>query len=36
MTARWCFSIPPENIIKPKGLLMFSGGIENQHRNLMS
>ena len=25
------FSIPPENIRKPKGFLMFSGGIEKQH-----
>ena len=27
-----CFSIPPENIRKPLGFLMFSGGIEKQHR----
>ena len=27
-----CFSIPPENIRKPKGFLMFSGGIGKQHR----
>ena len=24
-------SIPPENIRKPKGFLMFSGGIDKQH-----
>ena len=30
-----CFSIPPENIRKPKGFLMFSGGIEKQHRAVM-
>ena len=28
-------SIPPENIKKPKGFLMFSGGIEKQHRAVM-
>ena len=28
ITAWCCFSIPPENIRKPKGFLMFSGGIE--------
>ena len=32
MTARCCFSVPAENIRKPKGFLMFSGGIENEHR----
>ena len=26
-----CFSIPPENIRKTLGFLMFSGGIEKQH-----
>ena len=26
---------PPENIRKPLGFLMFSGGIENQHRAVM-
>ena len=26
-----CFAIPPENIRKPEGFLMFSGGIEKQH-----
>ena len=31
MTAQCCFSIPPENIRKPLGFLMFSGGIEKQH-----
>ena len=30
------FFIPPENITKPKGFLMFSGGIEKQHRAVMS
>ena len=33
---KWYFSIPPENIRKPKGFLMFSGGIEKQHRAVMS
>ena len=33
-TARCCFSIPPENIIKLVGFL-FSGGIEKQHRAVM-
>ena len=28
ITAWCCFSIPPENIRKPKGFLMFSEGIE--------
>ena len=28
---RYCFSVPPEKIRKPKGFLMFSGGIEKQH-----
>ena len=27
--------IPPENIRKPNGFLMFSGGIEKQHRAVM-
>ena len=31
-----CFSMPPENIRKPKGFLMFSGGIEKQHQAVMS
>ena len=26
------FSIPPENIKKPLGFFIFSGGIEKQHR----
>ena len=29
------FLYPPENIRKPKGFLMFSGGIEKQHRAVM-
>ena len=33
--ARCCFSIPPENIRKPKSLLMFTGGIEKQHYVVM-
>ena len=28
-------SVPAENIRKPKGFLMFSGGIEKQHRVVM-
>ena len=28
IAARCCFSIPPENIRKPKGFFMFSGGID--------
>ena len=40
----WCLthltlvllSIPPENIKKPKGFLMISGGIEKQHRAVTS
>ena len=35
VTARCCVSIPPENIRKPLGFLMFSGGIEKQHRAVM-
>ena len=27
--------LPSENIRKPLGLLMFSGGIEKQHRTVM-
>ena len=27
-----CLSIPPENIRKPKGFLMFSGGADKQHQ----
>ena len=34
ITARCCFSIPPENIRKPVGFL-FSGGIEKQHQAVM-
>ena len=30
ITAWCCFSIPPENIRKPKGFLMFSGDMVNQ------
>ena len=29
--SRCCLSIPLENIKKPKGFLIFSGGIDNQH-----
>ena len=29
---RRCFSIPPENIRKPKGFGMYSEGIEKQRR----
>ena len=35
ITVRCCFSVPPENIGKPKGFLMFSGGIEKQHGDVM-
>ena len=35
ITARCCFSIPPENISKPKGFLMLSGDIEKQHRAVL-
>ena len=35
MTARCCLSIPPENIRKPLGFLMFSGGIDKQHQAVM-
>ena len=28
-------AIPPENIRKPSGFLMFSGGIDKQHRAAM-
>ena len=31
IAARYCFSLPPENIRKPLGFLMFSGDIEKQH-----
>ena len=31
-----CFSIPPENIRKPLGFLMFSGSIEKQHWTIMA
>ena len=30
-----CFSIPPKNIRKPLGFMLFSGGIEKQHRAVM-
>ena len=35
ITAQCCLSIPLENIKKPKGFLMFSGGIDKQHRAVM-
>ena len=35
-TVRCYFSIPPENIRKPTGFLMFSVGIEKQHRVVMN
>ena len=35
ITARCWFSILPEDIRKPKGFLMFSGGIEKQCRAVM-
>ena len=35
ITAWCCFSTPPENIRKPLGFLMISGGIEKQHRAVM-
>ena len=35
ITARCRFSIPSENIRKPKGFLIFSEGIEKQHRAVM-
>ena len=35
ITAQCCFSIPPENIKKPLGFLMFSGGIEKPHGAVM-
>ena len=31
ITARYCLSIPPENIRKPLGFLMFLRGIDKQH-----
>ena len=31
ITARFCLSIPPENIKKSLGFPMFSGGIDKQH-----
>ena len=31
ITAWFCLSIPPENINKPLGSPMFSGGIDKQH-----
>ena len=35
ITAGNCLSIPPENIRKPLGLLVFSGGIGKQVRAVM-
>ena len=35
ITTRCCFSTPPENIRKPKGFLMFSGGMGTQHWPVM-
>ena len=35
ITAWYCISIPLENIKKPEGFLMFSGGIEKQHWAVM-
>ena len=35
ITAWCCFSIPPKNIRKSYGFLMFSGGIEKQHQAVM-
>ena len=35
ITARFCFSIPPENRKPLKGFLMFSGGVEKQHWAVM-
>ena len=35
ITAWCCFSIHPENIKKPLGIMMFSGGIEKQQRAVM-
>ena len=29
------FYIPPENIRKTEGFLMFSGGIEKEHKSIM-
>ena len=34
ITTRRCLSIPPENR-KPKGFMIFSGGIDKQHRAVM-
>ena len=36
ITTRYCLSMPLETIKKPKGFLMFSGGINKQHRAVMS
>ena len=36
ITARRCLSIPPENIKKPLGFLMFSRDIDQQNRAVMS
>ena len=33
--AQFRLSIPPENIKKPKGFLMFLGDIDKQHRATM-
>ena len=35
ITTLRCLSIPPENIRKPKGFMIFSGGIDKQHRAVM-
>ena len=35
ITARYCLSIPPENIRKPLGFLMFPEGIDKQYRTVM-
>ena len=34
-TAQCCLSVPPENIRKPLGFLIFLGGIDKQHRAVM-
>ena len=35
ITAWCCLSTPPESIRKPKGFLIFSGGVDKQHRAVM-
>ena len=35
ITAQCCFFIPPENIRKLKGFLMFLEGIGKQHKTVM-